>query len=251
MVKLLTQTAARFANSASIGRHTRVGGWCGGVAHTTRQRDTFDAEWRLSNQRAIMQSGPAWVVLGDSTAQGLGAQSIQGGYVSQVHRGLVSTTGSPWRVINLSRSGATVNHVLHEQVPVVAHLGVIPELVTCGVGTNDLRATPPARLHAAIRALIAALPDSAIVLDLPLPTQWWGIVGQVFLSHVRNVNTTIYAAARERELPVAPVSKYFTPPWTGKFSADHFHPSETGYRDWAQAVLETVVATGGLDSVVE
>jgi lysophospholipase L1-like esterase len=44
----------------------------------------------------------------------------------------------------------------------------------------------------------------------------------------------------ERGLPVARLSEHFTPPWTGKFAPDRFHPSTTGYRDWARALLTAI-----------
>jgi lysophospholipase L1-like esterase len=38
------------------------------------------------------------------------------------------------------------------------------------------------------------------------------------------------------------VSAHFTPPWSGKFASDYFHPSQEGYRDWARALLAAVPA---------
>ena len=46
------------------------------------------------------------MVLGDSTGQGLGAPSPEGGYVGQALAELRLRTGLPWRVLNLSVSGA-------------------------------------------------------------------------------------------------------------------------------------------------
>jgi lysophospholipase L1-like esterase len=40
--------------------------------------------------------------------------------------------------------------------------------------------------------------------------------------------------------PVAELSTHFVPPWTGKFAADRFHPSDTGYRDWTDALLSVL-----------
>ena len=63
--------------------------------------------------------GPLWVVLGDSTAQGLGALSPDGGYVGQVLAELRRQTGLPWRVLNLSVSGSLTRDVLGAQLPVM------------------------------------------------------------------------------------------------------------------------------------
>jgi acyl-CoA thioesterase I len=240
---LVTRTAIRFARADPTVVDTRrgsVGRWCDGVALAVAHRVAFAEYWHTGNQRARGGTGPIWVVLGDSTAQGLGAPSADGGYVGQVRAELVARTDRSWRVLNLSRSGATAGDVLHEQLPRLATLAVTPELVTCGVGANDVLATPPARLRATLRDLIAAVPDGTVVLDLPLPTRFWGPTGQLFQSYVGTINKTIHTAARHRGLPVAEVSAHFTPPWTGKFGPDRFHPSDTGYRDWAKALLHAI-----------
>ena len=181
--------------------------------------------------------GPLWVVLGDSTAQGLGALSPDGGYVGQVLAELRRQTGLPWRVLNLSVSGSLTRDVLGAQLPVMpAHA----DLVTCGIGINDILYTSPAKLFADLRTLIAALPDQAVLLDLPLPVGCWGFLGRASVPYVTRLNRTIHQAAAARGLPVAEVSAHFLPPWSGKFAPDRFHPSQDGYRDWARALLATV-----------
>jgi monovalent cation/hydrogen antiporter len=49
-----------------------------------------------------------------------------------------------------------------------------PDLVTCGIGVNDILYTGPGRLFSDLRALIAAVPDRTVLLDLPLPAGCWG-----------------------------------------------------------------------------
>ena len=202
-------------------------------------REPFAAYWRRRNGWALAGSGPLWVALGDSAAQGLGARHPEDGYVGQGRVHLVHRTGHPWRVLNLSRSGATIPDVLAEQLPLLADLPASPALVTCGVGTNDLLRSSLPRVRAAFRALIDALPGNAVMLDIPLPRGRWGL-GRLAVPYVARANSAIHAAARARRLPVAYVSDHFTPPWTGKFGADDFHPSGEGYRDWCRAVLQAV-----------
>lgn len=100
--------------------------------------------------------------------------------------------------------------------------------------------TSPAKLFADLRALIAAVPDRTVLLDLPLPAGCWGFLGRASVPYVTRINRTIHQAAAARGLPVAEISAHFQPPWSGKFASDCFHPSQAGYRDWAQAVLNTV-----------
>jgi lysophospholipase L1-like esterase len=179
------------------------------------------------------------VALGDSAAQGLGAAHPQEGYVGQAHADLVHRTGQPWRVLNLSCSGATIPDVLGGQLARLADLPRAPALVTCGVGVNDLFRTPLPKVRAQLRTLIDALPGNAVMLDIPLPRGRWRI-GRLAVPLVARANSAIYAAARARRLPVAYVSSQFTAPWGGKFGPDDFHPNEAGYRDWCRALVQSV-----------
>ena len=77
----------------------------------------FARHWQAHNDQVLGQDGPLWVVLGDSTAQGLGAPSPDGGYVGQVLARLRAETGLPWRVLNLSASGSLTRDVVGAQLP--------------------------------------------------------------------------------------------------------------------------------------
>src|SRR5439155_11988632 len=214
------------------------GRWPDGATARREASPAFARHWQAHNDRVLGLDGPLWVVLGDSTAQGLGALSPDGGYVGQVLAELRRQTGLPWRVLNLSVSGSLTRDVLGAQLPLVpAHA----DLVTCGIGVNDILYTSPAKLFADLRALIAVVPDQTVLLDLPLPSGCWGFLGRASVPYVTRINRTIHQAAAARGLPVAEVSAHFLPPWTGKFASDYFHPSQDGYRDWARALLSAVL----------
>jgi acyl-CoA thioesterase-1 len=220
-------------------RSGRFGRWADGVIALREDCVTFASHWDAHNDRAITEAGPLWVVLGDSTAQGLGAPSPMGGYVGQVLAGLEQRTGQRWRVLNLSLSGALIRDVLRDQLPRVP---AGADLVSCGIGANDIFYSAPAKLFADLRALIGAVPRGTVLLDLPRPAGILGIVGRASVPYVTRINQTIHAAAAARGLPVAEVSAHFLPPWTGKFGCDSFHPSHDGYRDWARALLAAIPA---------
>jgi acyl-CoA thioesterase-1 len=220
-------------------RSGRFGLWADGVIALRGDCITFASHWDAHNDRAITEAGPLWVVLGDSTAQGLGAPSPMGGYVGQVLAGLQQRTGQRWRVLNLSLSGALIRDVLRDQLPRVP---AGADLVSCGIGANDIFYSAPAKLFADLRALIGAVPRGTVLLDLPRPAGILGIVGRASVPYVTRINQTIYQAAGARGLPVAEVSAHFLPPWTGKFGCDNFHPSQDGYRDWARALLAAIPA---------
>ena len=252
MGSYLTRTQAAEVSGLRAGPFGR---WADGVTAMREDCAAFARYWQAHNDQVLSSLGsrgdsggirvssppgpaePLWVVLGDSTAQGLGALSPDGGYVGQVLAELRGHTGLPWRVLNLSVSGSLTRDVLGAQLPLVpAHA----DLVTCGIGINDILYTSPARLFTDLRALIAAVPDRTVLLDLPLPAGCWGFLGRASVPYVSRINRTIHQAAAARGLPVAEVSAHFLPPWAGKFASDRFHPSQDGYRDWARALLATL-----------
>ena len=220
-------------------RSGRFGRWADGVITLREDCVTFAGHWDAHNDRVLTESGPLWVVLGDSTAQGLGAPSPMGGYVGQVLAALRERTGRPWRVLNLSLSGALIRDVLRDQLP---RIPADAEMVTCGIGANDILYSTPSKVLAELRGLIGAVPAGTVLLDLPLPTGIWGILGRASVPYVARINQTIRQAAAARGLPVAEVSAHFLPPWAGKFGPDNFHPSQDGYRDWARALLTAIPA---------
>jgi GDSL-like lipase/acylhydrolase family protein len=155
----------------------------------------FARHWEAHNEGVLGLDGPLWVVLGDSTAQGLGAATPDGGYVGQVLAGLREQTGQPWRVLNLSVSGFLTRDVTGVQLP---RIPAGADLVTCGIGVSDILYTSPGKLFADLRALIAALPASTVLLDLPLPAGCWGFLGRASVPYVNRINRTIRHRRRPR-----------------------------------------------------
>jgi acyl-CoA thioesterase-1 len=228
-------------------RAGKFGRWTDGVTAMREDCIAFAAYWQAHNERVLRHheshhetgKDPLWVALGDSTAQGLGAPGPQGGYVGQALQQLRRKTGKHWRVLNLSVSGALIRDVLAEQLPMIP---ATPELVTCGVGANDILFSGPGKLFSDMRSLLGKVPEGTVLLDLPLPAGFWWIVGHMSVPYITRINRVIHEVAAERALPVAPVSAHFTAPWTGKFSVDSFHPSQDGYRDWTRALLSAIPA---------
>jgi acyl-CoA thioesterase I len=240
-------TRTHYAEVTGI-KHGKLGRWTDGVAELRAARTEFATYWDahntsvLGNRERDQQSGaapdPLWVVLGDSTAQGLGAPGPRGGYVGQTLYELRRTTGRHWQVLNLSVSGALTRDVIADQIPRLD--GQHPDLVTCGAGVNDIMYSSPGKLFGDLRTLLAAVPEDTVMLDLPLLTGFWGIVGRMSVPYITRINRVIHEVATERSLRVAEVSRHFIPPWAGKFSVDNFHPSQDGYRDWSRALAEAL-----------
>jgi acyl-CoA thioesterase-1 len=229
-------------------KHGKLGRWTDGVAELRSARTEFGAYWDAHNDQVLTKReratrdgadlDPLWVVLGDSTAQGLGAPGPRGGYVGQTLYQLRRTTGSHWQVLNLSVSGALMRDVLADQIPLLD--GQRPDLVTCGAAANDILYSAPGKLFGDLRTLLAAVPEDTVMLDLPLLSGFWGIVGRMSVPYITRINRVIQEVATERRLRVAEVSRHFVPPWVGKFSVDNFHPSQDGYRDWSRALVEAL-----------
>jgi hypothetical protein len=74
-----------------------------GIATTLNSVEPFRAEWETSNAAALAASGPVWLALGDSTAQGIGAGAPEFGYVGHLRALLEARDGASWRVVNVSR----------------------------------------------------------------------------------------------------------------------------------------------------
>ncbi|HSV65708.1 MAG TPA: SGNH/GDSL hydrolase family protein [Mycobacteriales bacterium] len=242
-VLTLAATAAVLVSIDREGRTRRgpVAARLAGVAHTRSQVRTHAAYWRHAAVRAESTEGPLWVVLGDSAAQGIGAADPEDGYVGRIRAELTSRAGLPWRVVNLSTAGASTVDVLAEQIPRLRRWPHPPDLVSCGVGANDVLRTAPRRLRAQLDQLAAGLPPSSVLLTLPAGLRGYG------RSYVDWLNAGIRASASRYGHRVADVANRFGPPWRGKFSPDGFHPSARGYADWATAILDALDA-GPLDA---
>ena len=198
-----------------------------GLRQVHAQVARYAAAWEQANARAHAGAGPLWVVLGDSTAQGIGAPAWNEGYVGQLLAGLDAGAERPWRVLNLSKSGARTTDVLERQLPALRALAAAPDLVTCSIGANDIVGrVPVATLEARLRAVLAGLPARAVVATVPQGLN---------RARTEAANRLIRAEAPAAELVVADVWAHTGPPWHGKLAADGFHPGALGYADWASA----------------
>lgn len=203
-----------------------------GLRQIHAQVARYAAEWEVANGLAMGYVGPLWAVLGDSTAQGIGAPTWDEGYVGQLLRALNDGSQPPWRVVNLSKSGARAADVVDRQLPALDALGVTPDLVTCAVGANDIiRRAPGPVLHAQLRTIVARLPAGAIIATIPQGLR---------ADRTAAANRLLREEAPAAGLVVADVWARTGPPWHGKLAADGFHPGALGYADWAGAFAEVL-----------
>jgi len=199
---------------------------------TFTQIPDYAQRWVSVNAAALAEGarGPLWVVLGDSTAQGVGASSYDKGWVGLVRDSLPESP--QWRVVNLSRSGDRTRDVIEQQVPRLQALRSAPRLVTAVVGGNDLTHTRLQTWLADLRELLGMLPAGAVVATAP---RGW------HEGKARVGNEVIRAVAAERGLHVADLWAHTGPPYRGLY-ADGFHPNDRGYLQWAAALRPAVAA---------
>jgi acyl-CoA thioesterase-1 len=196
-------------------------------ARSYRQVEQYAAEWQAHNAQALEQDGPLWLVLGDSAAQAVGASSRATGYVGLVLERLRADR-TPWRVVNLSRSGARIRDVVGVQLPAAADLQ--PDLVTAVVGGNDAVGTSLGQWLRDIDRLVAALPPKAVVATTPRG---------VFERKTRQANAHLLEVAAAHDLVVADLWSRTGPPYRGRY-ADGFHPNDKGYLPWADGIEQAV-----------
>lgn len=187
------------------------------------------------------------LVLGESTAAGVGAADHQEGLAGQVARALAAESGRPvrWRV--LGRNGATAATTRDELL--LPAEGVGADVAVVALGVNDtLRLRSPGRWTADLRQLIgsvrercgsipiilAGVPPMGVFPGLPQPLR--GVLG--LRATVLDRAAATLAAEMEAvrhvavPLPASAVDDFFCD--------DRFHPSPHGYAQWGGALGRAV-----------
>ena len=189
------------------------------------------------------------LVLGDSTAAGVGADTQDDALPGNLARELAARTGRgvTWRAVG--RNGATARDIITDHLSDATTEDV--DLVFLSIGANDaLGLRPRAAFARDIRTILARLREvSPLVLVsslpaffrfelLPNPLRW-----NLYL-HSQNLEDAARAiVARTPGVHMSPPP----PPYTeGFFATDLFHPSASGYRDWARFAVEDAAAAGVL-----
>ncbi len=199
-----------------------------GVRAVRAQISPYAEAWHSANIAALERSEPLWLVLGDSTAQGIGASAYDCGWVGQLRR-LMAADGREWRVVNLSQSGGRVRDVLGDQFALAHRLGLEPALVTVAVGANDLRPSRRDGLAPGLEKLAAVLPSGTVLATIPGRPKT-----------VAPFNELVREWSSRHDLRVAETGGAITPPWRGKLASDWFHPNDVGYAMWARAFADAL-----------
>lgn len=191
-----------------------------------------------------------FVVLGDSTAAGLGAEDPSGAYATVLAERLARERNVRVELTVLGISGARVGDVLNEQVPAVG--GLQPDLVFVGIGANDVtHLTPLSRIEDEMTMVVERLQETGaaiVVAGAPdmratawhQPLRWLaGIRGDQVAAAIEQVGHDQGVGVVELAEETGP---FFEADPRAHFSSDEFHPSALGYRRWADAIYPVLEA---------
>ena len=184
-----------------------------------------------------------YVVLGDSTAAGQGADYNQG--IAARSGRYLNSLGLEVTMVNLAVSGARTGNVLQEQLP---RLVERPDIVLISVGANDVTglssvsrvrqdldsiADELVRRNCDVKILLTAAPDMGTSPRLLQPLRW--VAGY----RTKQLNEAFFAVIKDRKLTLAPIAQKTGPIFASQpqlFSNDRFHPNEKGYAVWADVI---------------
>jgi len=188
------------------------------------------------------------LIVGESTAVGVGVTTHDAGLAGQTTRALAEATGRPvcWRV--LGRSGASARMLVAEFIEPAAPIEA--DVVVIALGVNDtIRLSSVARWVDALEALLQCVrrssPDATIVLSGVPPMQIFPAF-PVPLRYVLGLRAHVLDRAAIRwaggHAAVIHVPHPFAAPAdvAVMFCADRFHPSPLGYSRWGAALAAAV-----------
>ena len=182
------------------------------------------------------------LVLGESTVAGLGARTHEMALGGRFAEGLSRRLGRPVRWSVVGRNGVTARRTIDELLPLVADERF--DYILLGIGGNDvMKLSSPRKWRRDMLELLGRLREHSpkavifisncpmIVHSPAIPQPIKGILWE--LSKMHNANIIEFTSGLERV-------HYYPQPVDVEFDgffADGIHPSEQGYRDWAEAML--------------
>jgi lysophospholipase L1-like esterase len=179
---------------------------------------------------------------GDSTAAGVGASDAD----HAMPRRVASALDRPVELTSLAVSGDRVADVVGDQVPALQRLD--PDVVLVSVGANDVvHLTSRRDFRDAYEALIAAVPDGALVVllgvpDMGAPPRYLQPLRGVAAVRGRQLDAVSRDVARDNGAVYVDIAGETGPTMRSDtdryFANDRYHPSDEGYALWAAAVSD-------------
>lgn len=197
---------------------------------------------------AASQKPVTYLVLGDSTAAGWGAQNSEQTYASQVAQA-VSQKGFCVHVVNVAVGGARLRDVVQHQI--AALKTVRPQIVTVTVGANDAtHETDDIEYSNELQQLFTALKSSnaktILVANTPdmrqTPALSWPLAMK-FGRRAQKQNAIfdrLISGTRIQKIDLFGEGKLIYARDHKLYAADLFHPSGKGYEVWAKLFVRVL-----------
>ena len=206
--------------------------WLGNVLLLIIRRGSFEKQWR--NQAAVQAGADdlMYVVLGDSTASGVGARSIQTSYPYRIAVWLQKQTGRTVAIKNYAVAGATIADVVKNQLPKLSLQDRLPNVVTVSVGANDIAKFTAESFESNMRALLSALPRESYVALVP---SFGGRKAKLDwkVQEANKITTRLIQSTNHHLIDMYSATRSMK--GIGLTAADLYHPSTKAYSYWALA----------------
>ena len=201
------------------------------------------------------------LVLGDSTAAGVGAATQDEALPGHLGRELAALTGRGVRWHAIGENGADarefIERYLDEACTLLAADASRTTVVFLSIGANDaLGLRSRGAFGRDIRTILGRLREASPQADIlvsSLPAFFrFELLPQPLKGNLYRHSRSLEDGARAviAQTPGVHMSPP-PPPYTdGFFASDLFHPSEQGYRDWARFAIADAVTAGALPRVV-
>jgi lysophospholipase L1-like esterase len=191
------------------------------------------------------------LVIGDSTAAGVGALTQDEALPGNLARALAVRTGQGIRWRAMGENGATARDLRERYLKEAT--GASYDFVFLTVGANDAlgirsRGAFTKDMRAILERLRASSPNAQILVSsLPAFIRFELLPNPLrFNLYLHSMSLEDGARAVVARMPGIHMSPPPPPYADGFFATDLFHPSATGYRDWARFAIEDAVASGYL-----
>ena len=196
------------------------------------------------------------VMLGDSTAKGMGADATHQTIGAIVANGVAAFSGRPVRLTNVAVIGAESPHLVGQLERALESVPR-PDIAIILVGANDvthrintavairyLEMTVQSLRDLGTEVVVGTCPDLGAIEPVPQPLR---LLARRWSRDLAAAQTVAVVEAGGRAVSIGDMlSEAFSADPTVMFSQDRFHPSPAGYARVAAALLPTVSAALGL-----
>ena len=211
------------------------------------------------------------VVLGDSTAAGVGVRAPEESLPSRLAERIAADHSRAVRVLSYGWAGARVDDLVRDQL-VRAQRPLRPEvagsrpplpdadIVAVSIGSNDvIHGTSPTRFRRAMRDVLGTLRAAAPAAEVVIAgiPRFRGVlpqyeplitIGDLFGGVLRRIQRREAAAAGVAYADLARDVIGQLDPATASLAADAFHPGPEIYRAWAAVIAEALAARRARDA---